>query len=120
MIKTKKNFKMFFNLRINFTGIEIKCGKICIKNFLNVNDQIANSIDSICSFKTHVNFGETILNGLVIRGEIDNVFNHKSFSKSLIKFQTELVSTWEGYFIYQDLKDKFILQAPDFNVVNYS
>ena len=120
MIKPKENFKIFFNLRIKFAGIEIKCGKICLKDFLNVNNQIANSIDSICSYKTHVNFAETILNGLAIRGEIDNVFNYKSFSKSLIKFQTELECTWEGYFIYQDSKDKFILQAPDFNVVNYS
>ncbi len=120
MIKSKKDFKMFFNLKINFSGIEIKSGKISLENFLNVNTQIANSIDSLCSYKTHVNFAETLLDGLAIRGEIDIVFNHKSFSKSLINFQTEIESTWEGYFIYQDSKDKFILHAPDFNIVRFS
>jgi len=106
--------KMVFELRIEFDGIEIKGNHIVAKDFLNVSNQIANAIEPFCSYNMHVNFAETILNGLEICGQINSVFNHKSFSASLIKFQKTMKTSWKGYYTYEDAKDKFIFQAPNF------
>ena len=105
---------MVFDLRIKFDGIEIKSSHLKVKDFLNVNSQIASSIDPFCSYSMYANFAETILYGLKIRGEINSVFNHKSFSNSLIKLQDTMKTSWKGYYTYKDNKDKFIFYAPSF------
>mgnify|MGYP006260201583 FL=1 len=85
-----------------------------MKDFLNVSNQIANAIEPFCSYNMHVNFAETILNGLKICGEINSVFNHKSFSNSLIKLQDTMKTSWKGYYTFKDNKDRFIFYAPSF------
>ena len=114
MTKQKSDFNMVFDLVIKFEGIEVKSSHLKVKDFLNVNSQIASSIDPLLSYNMHVNFAETILNGLKICGEINSVFNHKSFSNSLIILQDRIKTSWKGYYTYEDSKDKFIFYAPSF------
>ena len=114
MTKQKGDFNMVFDLVIEFDGIEIKSSHLKVKDFLNVNNQIASIIDPLFSYNMHINFAETILDGLKICGEINSVFNHKSFSNSLIELQETMKTSWEGYYTYKDNKDKFIFYAPSF------
>ena len=114
MTRQDEYMKMVFDLRIKFDGIEIKSSHLKVKDFLNVNSQIASSIDPFFSYSMYANFAETILYGLKIRGEINSVFNHKSFSNSLIKLQETMKTSWKGYYTYEDSKDKFIFYAPSF------
>ena len=114
MTEQNKDLNMVFDLDIKFDGIEIKGNHIKLKDFLNVNSQIASSIEPFCSYSMHVNFAETILDGLKICGEMNSVFNHKSFSTSLIKLQEIMKTSWRGYYTYQDAKDKFVFYAPNF------
>ena len=115
MIEQSKGLNMVFDLSIRFDGIEVKGNHIILKDFLNVSNQIANAIEPFCSYNMHVNFAETIINGLKICGEINSVFNHKSFSFSLIKLQETMKTSWRGYYTYEDAKDKFIFHAPNFH-----
>ena len=115
MTRQNKYMKMVFDLRIKFDGIEIKGNHIILKDLFNVNSQIASAIEPLCSYNVHVNFAETILNGLKICGEINSVFNHKSFSSSLIKLQKTMKTSWKGYYTYEDAKNKFIFYAPNFH-----
>ena len=115
MTRQNEYMKMVFDLRIKFDGIEIKGNHIRLKDLFNVNSQIASAIEPLCSYNVHVNFAETILNGLKICGEINSVFNHKSFSSSLIKLQKTMKTSWKGYYTYEDAKDKFIFYAPNFH-----
>tara|TARA_A100001388_G_scaffold120003_1_gene88704 strand:- start:2334 stop:2717 length:384 start_codon:yes stop_codon:yes gene_type:complete len=114
MTRQDEYMKMVFDLRIKFDGIEVKSSHLKVKDFLNVNSQIASSIDPLLSYNMHVNFAETILNGLKICGEINSVFNHKSFSNSLIKLQDTMKTSWKGYYTFKDNKDRFIFYAPNF------
>ena len=114
MTKQISDFNMVFDLVIKFDGIEIKGSHLKVKDFLNVNNQIASSIDPLFSYNMHVNFADTILDGLKICGEINSVFNHKSFSNSLIELQETMKTRWRGYFTYRDKRDKFIFYAPSF------
>ena len=114
MTKQISDFNMVFDLVIEFDGFEIKSSHLKVKDFLNVNSQIASSIDPLFSYNMHVNFAETILDGLKICGEINSVFNHKSFSNSLIELQETMKTSWKGYYTYKDNKDKFIFYAPSF------
>ena len=114
MTRQDEYMKMVFDLRIKFDGIEIKSSHLKVKDFLSVNSQIASSIDPFCSYSMYANFAETILYGLKIRGAINSVFNHKSFSNSLIKLQDTMKTSWRGYYTYKDNKDKFIFYAPSF------
>lgn len=114
MTRQDEYMKMVFDLRIKFDGIEVKSSHLKVKDFLSVNSQIASSIDPFCSYSMYANFAETILYGLKIRGEINSVFNHKSFSNSLIKLQETMKTSWKGYYTYEDSKDKFIFYAPSF------
>ena len=114
MTKQKSDCNMVFDLVIKFDGIEIKGSHLKLKDFLNVNNQIASIIDPLFSYNMYINFAETILDGLKICGEISNVFNHKSFSNSLIKLQETMKTSWKGYYTYKDNKDKFIFYAPNF------
>ncbi len=114
MTEQSKGLNMVFDLSIRFDGIEVKGNHIVLKDFLNVSNQIANAIEPFCSYNMHVNFAETILSGLKICGEINSVFNHKSFSSSLIKLQEKMKTSWRGYYTYEDAKDKFIFHAPNF------
>ena len=115
MTEQSKGLNMVFDLSIRFDGIEVKGNHIVLKDFLNVSNQIANAIEPFCSYNMHVNFAETILSGLKICGEINSVFNHKSFSSSLIKLQELVKTSWKGYYTYEDAKDKFIFYAPKFH-----
>ena len=115
MTRQNEYMKMVFDLRIKFDGIEIKGNHIILKDLFNVNSQIASAIEPLCSYNVHVNFAETILNGLKICGEIDSVFNHKSFSFSLIKLQKTMKTSWKGYYTYEDAKDEFVFYAPNFH-----
>ena len=115
MTEQNKGLNMVFDLNIRFDGIEIKGNHIVLKDFLDVSNQIANAIEPFCSYNMHVNFAETILNGLKVCGEINSVFNHKSFSSSLIKLQETMKTSWRGYYTYEDAKDKFIFYAPKFH-----
>ena len=115
MTEQSKGLNMVFDLSIRFDGIEVKGNHIVLKDFLNVSNQIANAIEPFCSYNIHVNFAETILNGLNVCGEINSVFNHKSFSSSLIKLQETMKTSWRGYYTYEDAKDKFIFYAPKFH-----
>ena len=117
MTEQSKGVNMVFDLNIRFDGIEIKGNHIVLKDFLNVSNQIANAIEPFCSYNMHVNFAETILDGLKICGEMNSVFNHKSFSTSLVKLQEIKKTSWKGYYTYQDAKDQFIFNAPNFNAV---
>ena len=120
MTRQNEYLRMVFDLRIKFDGIEIKGNHIIAKDFLNVSNQIANAIEPFCSYNMHVNFAETILNGLKICGEINSVFNHKSFSSSLIKLQKTMKTSWKGYYTYEDAKDKFVFHAPNFHTTTIS
>ena len=82
--------KMTFDLKINFKGIEIKSGSINLISFLKINSRTANLINPICNFNVHVNFAETIIEGLQIIGEIDTVFNHKHFTIALMDFKKNM------------------------------
>lgn len=115
MIRSKKVLKMFFDLKIGFPGMEIKSGTVNLKSFLGTNDQVARSIDHICSFRSHVNFAETIISGFSINGEINTVFNHRKFSATLRNFQSEIESQWEGHFTYSDGRSSYIFYAPNFD-----
>ena len=115
-----KNLNMVFDLNIKFDGIEIKGNHIILKDFLNLSSQIANAIEPFCSYNMHVNFAETILDGLKICGEMNSVFNHKSFSASLIRLQEIMKTSWKGYYTYEDAKDKFIFHAPNFHTTTIS
>ena len=115
MTEQSKGLNMVFDLSIRFDGIEVKGNHIVLKDFLNVSNQIANAIEPFCSYNMHVNFAETILNGLKVCGELNSVFNHKSFSSSLIKLQETMKTSWRGYYTYEDAKDKFIFYAPKFH-----
>ena len=114
MTEQSKGLSMVFDLNIRFNGIEIKGNHIVLKDFLNVSNQIANAIEPFCSYNMHVNFAETILDGLSICGKMNSVINHKSFSSSLIKLQELVKTSWKGYYTYEDAKDKFIFHAPNF------
>ena len=114
MTKQKSDYNMVFDLVIKFDGIEIKGSHLKVKDFLNVNNQIASIIDPLFSYNMHINFAETILDGLKICGKINSVFNHKSFSNSLIELQETMKTSWEGYYTYKGNKDKFIFYAPSF------
>ena len=120
MTEQSKGLNMVFDLSIRFDGIEVKGNHIVLKDFLNVSNQIANAIEPFCSYNMHVNFAETILSGLKICGEINSVFNHKSFSSSLIKLQEKMKTSWRGYYTYEDAKDKFIFHAPNFHTTTIS
>ena len=111
---TKRGKTMFFNLSISFENIEVKGVAINLKSFLYLNDKISTSIKNICEYESYVNFAETLLNGMQIKGTIQTVFNHKRFISSLKKFQTKHKSTWVGNFTYNDSKDHFIFRAPNF------
>ena len=114
MTKQKSDFYMVFDLVIKFQGIEVKGSHLKVKDFLSVNSQIASSIDPFFSYSMYANFAETILYGLKICGEINSVFNHKSFSNSLIKLQDTMKTSWKGYYTFKDNKDRFIFYAPNF------
>ena len=111
---TKKKQTMLFHLNITFENIEVKEVSIDLKNFLFLNDRISNKIEGLCQYDSYVNFAETILNGMQIKGEIQTVFNHKRFITALKKFQLIHKSNWKGYFTYKDTKDYFIFRAPVF------
>ena len=120
MTRQDEYMKMVFDLRIKFDGIEVKSSHLKVKDFLNVNSQIASSIDPLLSYNMHVNFAETILDGLSICGKMNSVINHKSFSSSLIKLQDLVKTSWKGYYTYEDAKDKFIFHAPNFHTTTIS
>ena len=113
-IMTNQKHNMIFHLKISFENIEVKGSSINLKKFLYLNDKISNEIKHLCQYKSYVNFAETILNGLEIKGEIQAVFNHKRFISSLKKFQLQHKSSWKGYFSYKDSRDYFIFRAPKF------
>ena len=113
-IMTNQTHTMIFHLKISFENIEVKGSSINLKRFLYLNDKISSEIKNLCQYKSHVNFAETILNGLEIKGEIQAVFNHKRFISSLKKFQLNRKSSWKGYFSYKDNRDNFIFRAPKF------
>ncbi len=118
MIKPEKDFRMYFELQILFAGVEIKSGTVNLKSFLKTSERVVQPIEHLCSFKSHVNFAETIVNGLSICGEIKSVFNHRKFSGVLKNFQREINSKWDGHYIYRDGRDNFIFYAPDFESVD--
>ena len=105
---------MSFQLKITFEDVEVKGVRINLKNFLFLNTRICKEIENLCEYNSYVNFAETLLNGMQIKGEIQNVFNHKKFIISLKKFQLIHKSSWKGYFTYKDTKDYFIFRAPAF------
>jgi len=105
---------MSFHLSISFEDIEIKGIAINLKNFLYLNNKITAEIKNLCQYKSYVNFAETLLNGMQIKGKIQTVFNHKRFISSLKKFQLNHKSTWKGHFTYNDSHDHFIFKAPRF------
>ena len=109
---------MTFDLSIRFKEFELKAGLIDLKTFLKLNEHIAYSIQSICTYSHYVNFAETIIDGFRIYGSIDRVFNHKRFIQSLKYFQEKNQSTWSGYFTYKDKIDSFIFYAPKFELKN--
>ena len=113
-IMTNHIHNMTFYLKISFENVEVKGPSINLKKFLYLNDKISVEIKDLCLYKSYVNFAETILNGLEIKGEIQTVFNHKRFISSLKEFQLNHKSSWEGYFSYRDNKDYFIFRAPKF------
>ena len=111
---TEQRQNMYFNLSISFENIEVKGVTIDLKKFLYLNNKISTKIRNICQYNSHVNFAETLLNGMQIKGTIQTVFNHKRFINSLKKFQSKHKSTWVGNFTYNDSKDHFIFRAPSF------
>ena len=111
---TEKAHNMSFYLRISFEYVEVKGVTINLKKFLYLNDKMSKEINNICRYESYVNFAETLLNGIQIKGEIPTVFNHKRFINSLKKFQSNYNSLWNGYFIYRDKRDHFIFNAPKF------
>ena len=111
---TKKKQNMLFHLNITFENIEVKGITINLKNFLFLNEKTSNIIEGLCQYDSYVNFAETLLNGMQIKGEIQTVFNHKKFIIALKKFQLIHKSSWKGYFTYKDTKDYFIFRAPAF------
>ena len=111
---TKKKQTMLFHLNITFENIEVKEVSINLKKFLFLNDRISNKIEGLCQYDSYVNFAETLLNGIKIEGKIETVFNHKRFIAALKKFQLVHESSWTGFFTYEDAKDNFIFEAPDF------
>lgn len=112
--KIKTKHKMSFNLSISFKGTEIKGVTINLKKFLYLNNKISAEIKNLCQYESYVNFAETLLNGMQIKGQIQTVFNYKRFISSLKKFQLKYESTWEGNFTYNDSIDHFIFKAPKF------
>ena len=110
-----KKPQMSFDLKISFDGFEIKSGHFDIQSFLGFNNQTAQLIDSICTFKFYVNFAETIVDGIEIKGDIENAFNHRLFVHELKTFQAGLNSKWRGYFMYRDSKNNYTLHAPNFD-----
>ncbi len=115
-MKEKSNL-MTFDLNLNLKEFELKSGIIDIKNFLNLNKRIADSIGKICSFSHYVNFAETIIDGFQINGKLDSVFNHKRFIQSLKYLQEKNQSKWSGYFTYKDRVDSFTFYAPEFKLL---
>ena len=111
---TEKAHNMSFYLRISFEYVEVKGVTINLKKFLYLNDKISKEINNICRYESYVNFAETLLNGIQIKGEIPTVFNHKKFINSLKKFQSNYNSLWNGYFTYRDERDHFNFYAPKF------
>ena len=105
---------MSFQLGITFEDVEVKGVRIDLKNFLFLNARICKEIENLCQYNSHVNFAETLLNGIQIEGKIETVFNHKRFIAALKKFQLVHESNWKGFFTYEDAKDNFIFKAPDF------
>ena len=108
---------MTFDLKINFENFELKSGQIDLKVFLKLNSHIVDSIQNICSFSHHVNFAETIVNGFLIRGSINSVFNHKRFIHSLQYLQEKNRTVWSGNFTYRDKIDSFVFFAPKFELI---
>tara|TARA_B100000575_G_C22918273_1_gene532860 strand:- start:100 stop:456 length:357 start_codon:yes stop_codon:yes gene_type:complete len=109
---------MTFDLKISFEGFELKSGLINLKTFLNLNTQITNSIQNICSYSRYVNFAETIIHGFQICGSINRIFNHQRFIDSLKFFQEKNQTNWSGYFSYKDNIDSFVFYAPKFELQN--
>ena len=107
---------MIFDLDIRLKEFELKSGLVDLKDFLNLNSQITDSIKDICSFSHYVNFAETIIDGFQIQGSLHYVFNHKRFISSLKFFQERHSSNWTGHFTYSDKIDSFIFYAPDFEL----
>ena len=105
---------MSFQLGITFESVEVKGVQIDLKNFLFLNARICKEIENLCQYNSYVNFAETLLNGMKIEGKIETVFNHKRFIAALKKFQLVNESSWTGFFTYEDAKDNFIFEAPDF------
>ena len=110
-----KNPQMVFDLQISFDGFEIKSGHFDIQIFLGFNNKTAQLIDSICAFKVFVNFAETVIDGIEIKGNIETVFSHRLFVHELKTFQARINSKWEGYFTYKDSKNNYTLYAPTFD-----
>ena len=107
--------KIIFDLQISFDGFEIKGGHFDIQTFLGVNNQTAQLIDSICTFKAYVNFAETIIDGIEIKGNVVTAFNHWLLVHELKTFQARLNTKWKGYFTYRDSKNNYTLYAPNFD-----
>ena len=107
---------MIFDLDIRLKEFELKSGLVDLKDFLNLNSQITDSIKDICSFSHYVNFAETIIDGFQIQGSLHYVFNHKRFISSLKIFHERHSSNWTGQFTYRDIIDSFIFYAPDFEL----
>ena len=114
----KKSNLMTFDLKISLEEFELKSGLIDLKTFLNLNTQITNSIQGICSYSRYVNFAETIINGFQIYGSINRIFNHQRFIDSLKFLQDKNKTNWSGYFSYKDNIDSFVFYAPRFELKN--
>ena len=110
---------MTFDLKISLKDFELKSGQIDLKGFLNLNNHIADSIQSKCSFSSYVNFAETMVDGFRIRGSINSVFNHKRFIQSLKYLQEKNRTTWSGHFTYTDKIDSFVFHAPEFEILEH-
>ncbi len=107
---------MSFDLTLDLPNIEIKRLKITILDFIDLNKKMGAILNEVFTFKAHVNFAETILDQLIIKGRVDTVINHKRLIEALIKVGEHYRSQWVGQFSYQDRRDRLIFFAPDFQL----
>ena len=108
---------MLFNLSIDMPNIEIKKPNVRILDFLDINEKSAQLLNKVFKCQAHVNFAETLVNKLTLKGKVDYVISHKRLIKSLLNFQDKHETIWQGEFSYQDSRNYFLFKAPTFVII---
>jgi len=132
---SKVKIRIIFDLSIKLPNIELKNPNVTIQDFLDIDDKMAESLKDVFNTNHHLNLAELIVEELIIKGEINSMFNAeelevahnnevdqwfniRSFTKSLKKLQNKYDIEWDGYFELIEpqygIDNEYIFRTPKF------